>query len=301
MTKDTWFQNQQYKSLVGLLQENRKVSKEFQKKNKGFKIAMITEVVLFAAMILIFVIFGMRGSSRDTRNFVLIFLLAICLFFVLLDVFLWFTNIYKPKKDFIKKAKAGYPGVDLSSESSMKNYLWTLKNRELLVNLMGLIVWEGAIRNAGGFVGDNTYTKTERVVLDAMRTKNIDHELYYYFQYAEHVISYLEGVIDSFYTIGADDEAKIWTEARELFTKLEILDEDSDAPEPNDTNVRDDVEYYIYALNGDDGEAKFAFTEAQRTWLTDLKYRHSACRVDTEMKLYDYVMEHKDEFKFGEN
>lgn len=47
------------------------------------------------------------------------------------------------------------------------------------------------------------------------------------------MISYLEGVVDSFHTIGADDKAKIWTEARELFTKLEILDDDSDAPEPN--------------------------------------------------------------------
>lgn len=296
-TGQEWYKGK-YKSLVGLLQENRRVTKEFQKKNKGFKVAIVSEFVIFAVFLLIFVGFGMRDFSRDTRNFVIILLIAIILIFALLDIFLWYMTIYKSKKDFIKKAKDGYPGVDLSSESSIKKYLWTFKDREFLLNLVPLIAWDVASRNAGGAVGPNSYTDTERVIRDVWTTYSIDRELYDYYFHGEHEISYLEGVVGSFSKIGAVGEAQIWAEAYHLFEKLEKIEDDTIAPEANDTNVCDDVNYYVYAINGIEGLARFACTEEERVWLTDLKQRHEELRENTEKLLYEYVMEHKDEFQY---
>lgn len=288
-----WYKGE-YKSLVGLLQENRKVNKEYQKKNKGFKIAIIVEVAVFALYLLFFIFLGMRNFTRETRNVILILSIGIILIFLLMDIILWYLMIYKPKKDFFKKAESSFPGIDLSSESSMKKYLWTFEGRELLYNLIPIIEWEGGIRNVGGALPNESYTPNERIVLDVWRTNNIDQELYGYYYHGEHVISYLEGVVDSFSKIGAIGEAKIWAEAYHLFEKLERIEDDTINPEPNDTNVRDDINYYIYSYGG----AQFAFTEENRVWLADLKKRHEALREDTEKLLYEYVMEHKEELKY---
>lgn len=289
--EQSWFKDS-YKSLVGLLQEDRRVNKEFQKRNKGFKIAMLAEAAVFAAYVLIFVVFGMRSFSRDARNMALILCLATILIFALLDVFIWYISIYKPKQAFLKKARAAFPGIDLSSESSIKKYLWTFEDRELLYNLAPLIVWESAIRNAGGFVSRNTaYTPTERVVLDVWKTSDIDRELYDFYHHGEHELSYLEGVVGSFAEIGASDEAQIWAEAGRLFERLEKLDPDADA-------VRAYESCYICSVNGIDGEARFACGEEERAWLTALKQRHAALREDTEKRLYAFVLAHKEDFKY---
>ena len=85
-------------------------------------------------------------------------------------------------------------------------------------------------------------------------------------------------MVGSFGKIGAVGEAQIWAEAYHLFEKLEILENDTIAPEPNDTNVHDDVDYYVYEINGSEGVARFACTEDERVWLTDLKKRHGELR-----------------------
>ncbi len=276
-TNSTWFKSE-YKSLVRLLQEYRRVKKEFEKRNKGFKTVLIVEIVIFVVYLLLFIGLGMRNFSRATRNVTLIICLGVILLFLILDGFVWIFTVNKPKRDFLKKVKAQFPGIDLSSEESIKNYLWNFKDREFLSNLASLIVWEAGSREP------TTYTEIEQVVLDVWRTNHIDHELYEYYFYGEEELTYLEGVINHFYTIGANEEATIWKETRELLSHIKKLDYE-DHPELDDTTS-------IYSIDGMDGEARFLCKEEDRVWLNDLKQRHQMVREKTEKLLYKYVMEH---------
>ena len=159
--------------------------------------------------------------------------------------------------------------------------MWNLKDREFLYNLEPLIVWEGASRNKEY----DPYTPNERIVLDVWRTNNIDRELYDYYQHKDHEISYLESVINSFYTIKADEEAQIWANVIILLERIQIIEYDQDIETFNDK--------HIYSIHGIDGEARFACEEEDKNVLNDLKDQLKEVREDTERKLYQYVLEHR--------
>ena len=272
-------------SLVGIIRANRWMNDSIPKRKRGFKIALAALVTATAALYIVFGI-SMGKSSRDTKLFAALLLAAITLIYMFMLLILRYVYINKPARRYKKALETGYPGLDASSEGSIKSHVWSMEGdpHVMLYNLCQLILWEGEARALQGTPPNEVYSPAERIVLDVCRTNDIEKELVDLYRGHEHELAYLEGAIDSFKAIGADAEASVWAEARAVFEGLEASDGEAQGEK-------------AFALSYD-GETLYRFTEGMKNRVFDLKAKIAECRDDTEMKLCRYVAQHRSEFVF---
>ena len=275
--------------IYDVLRRKRELDANAEKHKRGIKVVLIVGAVIAVALILLAVLVLLRDSGRDTRVFVALLLTVIFLaYFVPSLLIAPYTYVVKPRKEFEKKVAADFPGIDMSSEAAIKSHVWTLTGepKRLVDNLRGIVVWQANVeRGMRGEYYYEKYTPLERVLIEVSHTHSIANELrdleeedpLYYDE-----VRYLEGAVESFKTIGADEEAQIWDQARLLFIELQKT--------------------YEYAYEGysenEYAERVLKYSSEVKGKLTELEHQLEECRPDTERKLYDYVMRHKSEFGF---
>ena len=292
MAEEKWYK-ENYRSLTGLLRANRRTEKELQKKRKSFKTAVITGSAVMTFFLVAMLISLRNTFSKQTLWAMAFFWILVVLIYVPLFAGIWYFQVRKPQKKYLKEVYADFPGIDMSSEKSIKDYLWNFKDRELLYNLAPLIVWEGAKRKADDRLDHYSFTPVERTVLNVWDTYSLDNELYSFYQYGQRELDYLERVAASFREIGAEEEGQLWEEARSLCERLEKLKYGADPDKASQPQV--------YLIDGDDGEVGFGCSDEDRALLDSLKKRIAELHEYSERKLYDYVMERKAEFRFSED
>lgn len=285
-------------SLIGLIDANRWMEAEMARRRRGFKIGVIAFISVVAAFILFFSVAVLLNprSSRVDRESAMMFggiLLVVALIFGALFAVLGYGNIFGPYKRYKAALAKAYPGLDTSSEAAIKSYVWTYADdpHVMVVNLCKLILREGEQRKVRGEIGD-VYTPIESTVLDVWRTSYLWGELESLEEDRDAELEKLAGAVESFHAVGAHMEAQVWTEVYELFCELK----------PYSWYV-ENMPYgvgSVWTRGGDDeDESTYAFTESQRDLMDELALRLDDARPDTEAKLAEYALQHKDEFAFG--
>lgn len=283
-------------SLNGIIDASRWMEAEIAKRKRTQRIALAVLAVVFgaAALYVAFQLLNPRSSQVD-RDFAMILggaLLAMVVLFGAIIIFGIRSSTSKPYARYKAALAKSYPGLDVSSEDAIKNYVWSYANEpeKLLPNLFQLLKREGAQRKIRGDFGD-IYTHAERVFLNVWMTNNVYGELYGLNDLREGELELLEYATESFREIGAADEAQAWSEVKALFSELKPFSTARDA-------LDNEEDLYTFDFDGQFDDP-YAFTEAQRDRLLELEERLAECRPETEAKLADYVLQHKGEFVFG--
>lgn len=283
-------------SLNGIIDASRWMEAEIAKRKRTQRIALLVLAVVFGA-VAVYVAFRMLDprSSRVDRDFAMILggaLLAMVVLFGTIIIFGIRSSTSKPYARYKAALANSYPALDASSEDAIKNYVWNYVNEpeKLLPNLFQLLKREGDQRKIRGEIGD-VYTPTEHVFLNVWTTNNIYGELYGLHELHEGELELLEYAITDFKVISADAEAQAWSEVKALFSELKPFSTARDA-----FNNGEDLDTFDFDGQFDD---PYAFTEAQTERLHELEERLAECRPETEAKLADYALRHKDEFVFG--
>lgn len=193
-------------------------------------------------------------------------------------LFVRHTMITRPYERYRKALAKAYPGLDTSSEGSMRSYVWRLADepKRFLTELCAFIGLAVAARELADEEPGEIYASPEGTVLNVWQTNSLEREMDDLGQYHEHEIAYLENAIGSFREVGADEEAEAWGEVLAIFLEVE------------ERRKRDGDEAADMHLN--DSEV--------RERLSALEERLTECRPETEVKLRDYALQHKYEFDF---
>ena len=276
-------------TIVGVLRRKRELDRETEKRKRGLKTTLITGAVVMVLYILFAVFVVMSDFNSELLVFVAILLATTFLIFVIPALlFGHYINVVKPRKEFEKEVAADFPGMDLSSEAAIKSHVWALADepKRLIDNLRELVIWQANYeRDMKAAPYYEKYTPLERVVIEVSQTNSIADELRDleeedpdYFD----EVRYLEGAVESFRAIGADEEAQIWDQVCLLFDELQKT--------------------YEYAYEGYSenayAERVLKYSSEVKERLVELEYQLEQCRPNTERRLYDYVMQHKPEFGF---
>ena len=250
-----------------------KITAEYSRKYGSATYAL----AFIAAVLLVTRLFRMSNPSLYDVAMQLIFgLLAfgICAAMIL---FVRHTKITRPYERYRKALAKAYPGLNVSSDYSVRSCVWGLADEpnRFLRELCGFLAREAAARELADAGPGEALASPEGTVLNVWQTNSLERELDDLGQYHEHEIAHLKNVIGYYRKVGAEEGAREWEAVLAIFAEAEGR----------------------RTRHGDAAAEEYLSSGEVRERLAGMEERLAECRPETEAKLRDYALQHKGELE----
>lgn len=252
--------------LLHLLEQHRDFKATMVGRQRGLRIAAIALMATYALYVVVtcVVIFIIGPHNVEVLDFFVVLLTFLMLAFTLIFLLCNHILIKRPQARYAKALAEAHPGLDLDDEDSIQGYVWEREGHpdSFLPGLYNWLVWKSH---------ETALSPAEQVAKDVWDLSDINAEV---FEFGVHEsttgdVKRIERGIASFRAIGADRAADIWAQALPLLEKV-----------GGAVRSMHQMEGEIYDQLGDLNEQLYEL------------------EPETHALLYDYVMQHKAEFRF---